>query len=948
MAKAIAVVSGNEVDGVIQKTFMMPTGDANLEGSGSLIGFGFESMSRVCAYTPSPAEATLSTITYPYIKTNGVQAFVNETMNMLQIAPDQNMPFRYVISPPKTAPVYAYPRNITHVEITGRLKFKPAVKETDLLLIDDLDALKLMMLALWREENNQMDLTKTLEAKAIEHLSAKTDSSIEIARKIAYQSSSSGFPYGTMGFVRSKLALDIKNGLRLDDGELIDLINKATDTLVSEYNFLLKNGRYGVKDNLSPLTHSFSYNDEQELPIQDYQVIRLAVMAIQANNANQPDAAVALKKEAIDLMEKKLAYAVETKRHSVYQTSLSNSVIGTLGYAKAKLALDIKNGLSFSDAELGEMVNKAQERLISEYNLLIKAGRYGVQDELPNLSYTFQSANNAVLQIPDYTSIRYMVLANLAISSDQPNSAAKSSELEAMAITKIEKNILTELETKRHSVYKNQLENAQYMSFAYLVSRISLDLTDGLKLSKQEVKQLIVKGLEKLAQHYNYLLKAGRFGVKSGIAPIDLNIPSFDTAQPPVPFRDYDLVKLMTTSVMLFNAGTIDASRNVEEQGYKKLEEMVLTDLESRRHGEYQLLLDSAAPNTYGHIKARLALELPNGLKLSDKELKELVVKAQEKLIRHYNFIIKAGRLGVKKPLPSINTNYNPLDSAVPPIKDYEAIKYAALSVSAVTAGQQEQGMILDKEAQNVLEQNLTTVLEADRHELYKNAISNADPDSFGYYKARAALDLPEGLRLSDDEIGRLINRAEETLIFKGKWPGTIDETKLTLPVGGNVYLPFNVETVLSAANSDGKPLPIYGRQYDYHENGPGYSTSDDNNLAPALIDRGDTFVDGKRVRVYFVRGNTGVNRCVKILYKRKFSPHLEESDKMFILNYPAILEMILALQTQASAPDVSKYHENNALQLLRAELQENQSGNRYNLKVQAKAFALSEVQSLV
>jgi hypothetical protein len=948
MAKAIVAVTETEVAGVTRKAFNLPQGEQLTVGSGTLIGFGFDSLSRACEYNPSVSEANSPTTVYPYIKTNGVQAFVNESMGMLQIEADQNLPTRYLIAPPKTAPGYTVTKRITHVEITGRLKFRPVVLETDLLLIDDLDALKLQMLALWREENNQMDLTKTLEAKAIEHLSAKTDSAVEIARKAAYQSSSTKYEYGTMGFVRSKIALDIKNGLRLDDGELIDLINKGVDLLVAEYNYLLTNGRYGVKDNLPQLTHEFTYNDEQRLPIEDYRALRLAVSAIQAMNANQVDVAATLKKEAVDFLETSLASEVETKRHTTYQVALNAAAFGTLGYVKAKLALDIKNGLSFSSSELTEMVNKAQERLVQEYNSLIKAGRYGVKDEVALLGYAPVYSDSAVLAISDYSAIRYVVLANIEISVNGGENIQKATNLEALAISRLESNLLTALEAKRHGAYQTELESSEYMSFVYLISRLSLELQDGLKYSKDELRQFISKGVEKLSQRYNYLIKAGRFGVKSELAELPLQVPNYDSALPPQPFRDYDLIKLITMSVVYFNANQLDASKNVEEQAFEKLEQKVTIDLESKRHTEYQNILDAAEPNTYGHVKARLALELPNGLKLSEKELTELVVKSQEKLVRHYNFLITAGRLGVKKPLPKVDTNYAPQNSALPPIKEYEAIKYAALSISAVMAGQQDQAMLLDKEAQTVLEQSLTTGLETDRHALYANAITSAASDSFGYFKARLALDIPDGLQMTDDEVGRFINRAEETLILKGKWPGTVDETKLTLPEDGNIYFPSNLETILSAAVSDGRPIPIYGRQYDFHENGPGYSVAGDNNKVLALIDRGETFVDGRRVRVYFVKGNSGAAKCVRILYKKKFAPHTSSEDKMLILNYPAILEMVLALKAQATSPEVAKYHENNAIQLLRSELQENQSGNRFNLKIQAKAFAISEVPSLV
>jgi len=947
MAKAICAVTQTQVGTVLQKSFLVPQGDALKEGSDSFIGFGFQSISRVAEYTPTPAEVASSSTVYPYIKNNTVQAFINETAGLLQVFPDPANPYRYVLVPP-VAGVPLAEKDVTHVEITGQLKFKPAVLDSDILLIDDLDALKLMMLALWREENNQMDLAKTLELKALEHLSSKTDSALESARKINYQSSINSYPYGTMGFVRSRLALDLKNGLRLDDGELTDYVNKALDLLVDEYNFLIRNGRYGVKESLPSLNHSFSYNDDQTLPITEYSTVKLGALSIQAMNASQPDVAEAFRKQAVQEIEQKLATDVENKRHTDYQAALDGAINNrnTLGYMVAKLALDLPQGLSLSEKELVELINKAQEKLIFQYNNLIKSQRYGVKDEITNLTYSPVASLSATLAITDYSAVRFSVLAEISLKS--PDGAEQFSAYEERAKLKMEEQLLQNLETKRHSNYRNALSSSIEGSYGQIKARLALDLEDGLRVSNFELEQGIKKAVEKLVFKYNTFLRSGRFGVKSNISAIALPIVVIDGALPPEPLRDFETIKLAYLSIASLNSNQIEASKVLEDQAFLKLEEKVSLDLETKRHSEYQTLFDNSTWGTYGWAKARLALELPNGLKLSDKEITDLVLKAQEKLVTHYNFLIKAGRLGVKKPLSSIAINSTPPDTASLPISSYEAVKAAALSVAGLVGGQAEMALAMEKEAQGYLEKSLITELESDRHTLYTTALDTASPDSFGFFKARLALDLPDGLRLSDQEVGRLLNRAEETLILRGKWPGTVDEIKLTMPEDGNIYLPFNIETVLSAALPGGRPIPVYGRSYDYHENGPGYSTAESNNQDPALIDRGETFAEGKRVRVYFIRGNTGEEKCIRILYKRKALPHTTDSEKMYILNYPAILEMVLGFQAQASAPDKAKYHEENAIRLLRSELEENKGPNRYNLKIQANAFALSEIQSLV
>jgi len=109
--------------------------------------------------------------------------------------------------------------SIASVVVTGKKKFTEATQDSDTLIIGDLEALKLMVMALWREENNQVDLATALQNKAVEHMVDKTDMAVEVARRLAYQSRLSTATLGTMGFVRSRLALDLEFGLKVDDAK---------------------------------------------------------------------------------------------------------------------------------------------------------------------------------------------------------------------------------------------------------------------------------------------------------------------------------------------------------------------------------------------------------------------------------------------------------------------------------------------------------------------------------------------------------------------------------------------------------------------------------------------------------------------------------------------------------------------------------------------------------
>jgi hypothetical protein len=119
------------------------------------------------------------------------------------------------------------------VEVLGKKKFKEAVKETDLLAIDDLYALKLMIIAAFREENNDVEQAGALQSQALTHMSNKTQTAIAAARSIQYGNIAINERSDTVGWARAKLALALTKGVHMDDLLLIDLLNTAESRLLT-------------------------------------------------------------------------------------------------------------------------------------------------------------------------------------------------------------------------------------------------------------------------------------------------------------------------------------------------------------------------------------------------------------------------------------------------------------------------------------------------------------------------------------------------------------------------------------------------------------------------------------------------------------------------------------------------------------------------------------------
>ena len=120
------------------------------------------------------------------------------------------------------------------VDVVGNLKLATASADSDPLAVDDAYALKLMILALFREENNQLEQAQALIQQAVAHLKAKTDNAVTGARKILFTSMAAGIREGTLGYARAKLALALTDGLRLDDHKLIEVLGEAERRLMQQ------------------------------------------------------------------------------------------------------------------------------------------------------------------------------------------------------------------------------------------------------------------------------------------------------------------------------------------------------------------------------------------------------------------------------------------------------------------------------------------------------------------------------------------------------------------------------------------------------------------------------------------------------------------------------------------------------------------------------------------
>lgn len=155
----------------------------------------------------------------------GPYAFVFDSPSLLRFT--MIRPNRFKILGP-------YP---TAVDVMGKVVYTDAVSNTDMLIIDDKDALKLMILGIWRENNNAPELANDLIGKAQTHIQTRTDLAVESAKTALYQNMLSTAKPGTRGYARAKLALASNGGDRASDAQMAEILDDAEKRIMSQTQY---------------------------------------------------------------------------------------------------------------------------------------------------------------------------------------------------------------------------------------------------------------------------------------------------------------------------------------------------------------------------------------------------------------------------------------------------------------------------------------------------------------------------------------------------------------------------------------------------------------------------------------------------------------------------------------------------------------------------------------
>jgi hypothetical protein len=108
------------------------------------------------------------------------------------------------------------------------------------LILDDLDATKVMILSLWREENNELEMATALEQKALAFVERNLLQEVEYARREEFQGLEDTYVITQRGGLVGRIGLETVARYRLSSNRIRSYVRQAYRNAVDHYNFVIR------------------------------------------------------------------------------------------------------------------------------------------------------------------------------------------------------------------------------------------------------------------------------------------------------------------------------------------------------------------------------------------------------------------------------------------------------------------------------------------------------------------------------------------------------------------------------------------------------------------------------------------------------------------------------------------------------------------------------------
>jgi hypothetical protein len=698
------------------------------------------------------------------------------------------------------------------------------------LIMDNLDATKNMILALWREENNQFELSQGLEGKAYSYIERNITNDVERERRTAYEGLTAN-SQNTFGGMVGRVGLETIVQYRMPVTRIQSYVNRAYQQAIDQHNFISR------RENLERGTityNTLTVNSEQFDPLLPDEVVRLLALSnIVTDNGGD---GTGLKQQAFELIERNVVSVVERARR-------------TAGGTEGRLHNELPGGLQIPTARLTTYLGQAADEASAHYDFLARREDY----------------SSGVKPSPfPYEVLRPLVESYIAtVNGAVDVSNAKKSE----AFQVIERDLMQDVEAARRALTTEE-------------GRLHNELPEGVRIATSRFTEYLSQAAAEAGAHWDFL--ARRENYSSGTKPN--------------PFT-YEVRKKFIESYLATGAGAVEVAAALKAEGQALIERDLMAEVEAVRRAE-------------SGDEGKLHNELPNGVTIPTGRLTTYLSQADTEIGAHQDFLQRREDYNGPAPTPT-----------------YEQRKLLVESYLATLAGQPEIATALKQQSLATVERDVMTAIEAARRATREGLLAT-DNESFGYHWGRIGLELPEAYKLSDSAVKRMVNAAEEQLMFAGKWVGTVAEYTLSVTATGEFFLPREIETILYMS-FDGDPKSVHDRLNEWMRGGTGYRETDDA-WRQGAVDRGESIDpdDGFLKRKYWITlPGAGDIPVVRILGKRRFVPHTADADTMYLRNYQAIFEATkgILLGGEQITPHIDKAKEMLAGQIA----QQSFTGNR-------------------
>ena len=802
------------------------------------------------------------------------------------------------------------------------------------LIVDNIDATKNMILSLWREENNQLDLATALETKAYSYIERNIVNDVERERRTAFETLAAT-SQNTFGGLAGRLGLETLVQYRLPESRLKSFINQSYQQAIDHHNFVSRR----EDKSRTPLTFTaLSVNSDAFNALLPVEVVGLLALALIVTDSGGDGAG--LKSQAFELIDRNVTALVEQTRRDTAgeEGRLHNELPEGVRVATARMtqylsqaATDASTHYDFlarredysSGSKPGTFPFEIRKKLVESYiatasgavdvatalkqeafslierDLMtnVEAARRAtggeagqLHNELPEgvrvsttrmNTYLAQAASEAgvhwdfLARREDYSSgtkpnpfnyeVRKLLVESYVATVNGAVEVSASKKQAAFSL--IERDLMQNVEAARRVAAGEE-------------GRLHNELPEGVRIATARLTQFLSQAATEAGAHWDFL--ARRENYSSGTKPN--------------PFT-YEVRKKYVESYLATSSGAIEVASALKAEAQALIERDLMAEVEAARR---------AAAGDEG----KLHNELPGGLQIPTGRLTTYLSQANTEIGAHQAFLQR-------------REDYN---GAVP-VVTYEQKKLLVESYIAALAGQADLAAALKQQAFALVERDVMEEIESTRRAT-RQALLTSGSDTFGYHWGRIGLELPEAYRLSDNNVQRLINSAEEQLMAAGKWVGTVADYTLSVSATGEFFLPVEVETILYMS-FDGDPKPVHDRLNEWLRGGTGYRETDDA-WRQGAVDRGEAIdpADNVLKRKYWITlPGTGSQPVVRILAKRRFVTHSGNSDKMYLRNYQAIFEATkgILLGGEQITPHMEKAKEMLAGQIA----QQNFTGNR-------------------